>query len=72
MSLKTKLCVIFLFYALLGENGFVCRIGDIGRSGQFTWNFEFFINVSIFLLFVSIFHNRKVKLKKNGYMKQHC
>jgi len=26
----------------------------------------------IFLFFVSIFHNRKAKLKQNGYMKQHC
>ena len=50
----------------------MCRIGDTGRLGQFAWNFEFLKNISIFLFFVSIFHNRKTKLKQNGYMKQHC
>jgi len=63
MSLKTKLCVIFLFQALLGGNGFICRIGDTGRFGQFAWNFQSLKNISIFLFFVSIFHNRKAKLK---------
>jgi len=72
MSLKTKLCVIFIFYALLGGNGFMCRIGDTGRLGQFAWNFVFLKNISIFLFFISIFHNRKAKLKQYGYMKQHC
>jgi len=50
----------------------MCRIWDTGRLGQFAWNFEFKNNISILLFFVSIFHNRKVKLKQNGYMKQHC
>jgi len=43
----------------------MCRIGDTGRLGQFTWNFEFLKNVSIF-------HNRKTKLKQNGCMEQRC
>jgi len=50
----------------------MCRIGDTGRLGQFAWNFEFLKNISIFLFFVSIFHNRKAKLKQNGYMKHDC
>jgi len=50
----------------------MCRIGDTGRLGQFAWNFEFQKNISIFLFFVSIFHNRKMKLEQNGCMKQHC
>jgi len=50
----------------------MCRIGDTGCLCQFAWNFEFFKNSSIFLFFVSIFHNRKAKLKQNGYMKQYC
>jgi len=50
----------------------MCWIVDTGRLSQFAWNFEFLKNISIFLFFVSIFHNRKAKLKQNGYMKQHC
>jgi len=50
----------------------MCRIGDTGHLGQFAWNFEFLKNIHIFLFFVSTFHNRKAKLKQNGYMKQHC
>jgi len=41
MNLKTKLCFIFLFSALLGKNGFMCQIGDTGHLGLCTWNFEF-------------------------------
>jgi len=48
------------------------RIGDTGHLVQFTWNFEFLKHISVFLFFVSIFHNRKAKLKQIGYMKQHC
>jgi len=41
-----------------------------GRLGKFAWNLEFLKNKYFF--FVSIFYNRKAKLKQNGYMKQHC
>jgi len=42
----------------------MCRIEDTGRLGQFASNFEFLKTISIFLFFVSIFHNRKEKQTK--------
>jgi len=71
MSLNTKLCVIS-YSKLDWGDGFMCRIWDTGRLVQFAWNFEFLKNISIFLFFVRIFHNRKTKLKQIGDMKQHC
>jgi len=69
---KNWILCYFSILRFVGGDGSMCRIGDTGHLGLCTWNFEFWKNISISLFFVSIFHNRKAKLKQIGYMKQHC
>jgi len=40
-ELKNKIVYYFPILSFIGEDGFMCRIGDTGHLGLCTWNFEF-------------------------------
>ena len=48
----------------------MCSVGDTGPSDLCVLNFEFFLNTSIFLFYVSIFYKGKVNLQQINKMKQ--